>query len=82
MIGWLSPYSRAADSRTLDLIRSGLGDHGYAEGRNVVIEYRWAEERRAAHHTLPSAVLTYFCAVPKTGGVGPLAAEPPKFPEG
>ena len=28
---------------TLDAFHRGLGDEGFAEGRNVTIEFRWAE---------------------------------------
>jgi putative ABC transport system substrate-binding protein len=39
--GWASPESKAL----LDSFRRGLGELGYAEGRNLSIEYRWAEGR-------------------------------------
>ena len=39
--GWASPESKAL----LDSFRRGLGELGYNEGRNVSIEYRWAEGR-------------------------------------
>jgi putative tryptophan/tyrosine transport system substrate-binding protein len=42
VIGWLSgiqPYDRQ-----LSAIRRGLEDAGYIEGKNVAIEYRWAED--------------------------------------
>src|SRR5438876_537531 len=46
-IGFLSASS-LADPRTqtfVDAFREGLRDLGWVEGQNVVIEYRWAEDR-------------------------------------
>jgi putative ABC transport system substrate-binding protein len=51
VIGILSTRSRATDALLLAVIRQGLNDTGFVEGRNVSIEYRWAEgkyERLAA----------------------------------
>ena len=43
VIGILSSRSRATDALLLAVIRQGLNDTGFVEGRNVLIEYRWAE---------------------------------------
>src|SRR5262249_3508670 len=43
VIGWLNPLSPRDHRLWLEAFRQGLGDVGYVEGRNVVIEYRWAE---------------------------------------
>jgi putative ABC transport system substrate-binding protein len=44
VIGWLSIGSpEFDDAARLTGFRQGLGDTGYVEGRNVAIEYRWAE---------------------------------------
>src|SRR5262249_29997859 len=43
VIGLLSGPDREA--RRLDAIWRGLNEAGYVEGRNVAIEYRWAEGR-------------------------------------
>src|SRR6516225_9840713 len=43
VIGILSSRSRATDALLLAVIRQELNDAGFVEGRNVSIEYRWAE---------------------------------------
>jgi putative ABC transport system substrate-binding protein len=43
VIGILSSRSRATDALLIPVIRQGLDDTGFVEGRNVSIEYRWAE---------------------------------------
>ena len=44
-IGWLSPVSAADGLPNLDALRVGLRELGYAEGRNITIEARWADGR-------------------------------------
>src|SRR4051812_12337993 len=44
VIGFLSSASRDHDGGRLRAFREGLNQSGYVEGRNVAIEYRWAEE--------------------------------------
>jgi len=43
VIGFLNGTSLAGYGRFLVAFRHGLGEVGYVEGRNVAIEYRWAE---------------------------------------
>jgi putative ABC transport system substrate-binding protein len=45
VIGYLSGRTADFDARMLVSLRRGLGDVGYAEGRNVAIEYRFADGR-------------------------------------
>jgi putative ABC transport system substrate-binding protein len=44
-IGFLGAASASGISRRMDAFRAGLRDLGYVEGKNLVIEYRWAEEK-------------------------------------
>jgi putative ABC transport system substrate-binding protein len=45
VIGYLSSVSPETGAVTAADFRSGLGDAGYVVGRNVAVEYRWAERQ-------------------------------------
>jgi len=45
VIGWVTGRSSATDALVLPAFRRGLDQQGFVEGRNVTIEYRWAEGR-------------------------------------
>ena len=45
VIGYLSGRTADSDASMLIAFRRGLGDVGYAEGRNVAVEYRFADGR-------------------------------------
>ena len=47
VIGWLNPLSPATITRLIAAFHQGLEDTGYVEGRNVAIEYRWADGQYA-----------------------------------
>ena len=40
-IGFLRPGPPSQD--VIDAVRDGLREHGYVDGRNIVVQYRWAE---------------------------------------
>src|SRR5271166_3612717 len=42
VIGYLNLASPESDTNRLTGLRRGLNETGYVEGRNLVIEYRWA----------------------------------------
>ena len=42
-IGYLSSLSASGGLFQLEALRQGLRDFGYVEGRNIVIDVRWAE---------------------------------------
>ena len=45
VIGYLSSRTTESDASMLVAMRRGLADVGYAEGRNVAMEYRFADNQ-------------------------------------
>jgi putative tryptophan/tyrosine transport system substrate-binding protein len=43
VVGFMSGRSLASDAHLVAAFRQGLSETGYVEGRNVAIEFRWAE---------------------------------------
>jgi ABC-type uncharacterized transport system substrate-binding protein len=54
VVGFLSSVSPAPYTHFVAAFRQGLGETGFIEGRNVAIEYRWAENQ---HDRLPVLAL-------------------------
>ena len=42
-IGYLSPVTSSADAPRREAFLRGLADHGYIEGRNILVEWRFAD---------------------------------------
>jgi putative ABC transport system substrate-binding protein len=77
VIGFLGSATAAANARLLPYFHQGLGETGFVEGRNVVIEYRWAEDR---YDRLPGLAADLVSrkvdVIVSTGGItGALAAK-------
>jgi putative ABC transport system substrate-binding protein len=77
VIGFLNPTSPDMLADRLRALRQGLGETGFVEGKNVAIEYRWAEGQ---YNRLPrlaaELVRGQVAVIVATGGtVTPLAAK-------
>jgi putative tryptophan/tyrosine transport system substrate-binding protein len=77
VIGWLSARSPAEAASVLQAFRQGLGQVGYFEGKNVTIEYRWAEGRYERLPALAAELVSrQVTVIAATGGEpSPLAAK-------
>src|SRR5215470_16965550 len=72
-----SPDPRSSYRAALDSFRKGLGELGFAESRNVAIEYRWAENKFDRLPALASDLVKSGVTVIFVGGgdVAALAAK-------
>jgi putative ABC transport system substrate-binding protein len=72
LIGVLSPASPATSARNIAALRQGLRNLGYVEGRNIAIEYRFAEgisERLSRFATELVALKPVVIVVGSTTGI-------------
>ena len=70
-IGWLSARSISSDNLTG--FRQGLSETGYVEGKNLIIDYRWAEGQYDRLEALAADLVRSQVAVIVTAG-GPQVA--------
>jgi len=79
VIGYLSPGTQAANGDTDDTaasFRRGLGEAGYVEGRNVAIEYRWADGNLDRLPTLAADLVRHrVAAIFAIGQIAPRVAK-------
>jgi putative ABC transport system substrate-binding protein len=77
VIGWLSARSPAEAASVLQAFRQGLGQVGDFEGKNITIEYRWAEGHYERLPEFAAELVRHQVAViAATGGEpSPLAAK-------
>lgn len=73
VIGYVSARSAATDGPMLAAFRGGLGETGYLEGKNVAIEFRWADGRYDRLPALADDLVRRNVAVIVTSGGEPSA---------
>jgi len=74
-IGYLSSTSSSNASSSIDAFRQGLKQLGYVEGKNIAIEYRFAEEAVERLPNLAAELVRLKVDVIMTGGPGAEAAK-------
>jgi len=75
LIGYLSSNRPDAVVRNMAALRDGLADAGYVEGRNLAIDFRWAEGENDRMPALALALARRQVAVIATNGFGAAAAK-------
>jgi putative tryptophan/tyrosine transport system substrate-binding protein len=70
MIGFLSSASPGGYQNLLIAFRKGLAELGFSEGRNIIVEYRWAEGRFDRLPALAADLVQRDAAVIVTTGIG------------
>jgi putative ABC transport system substrate-binding protein len=74
VVGYLNNGSPESDASRLTGLRRGLNQTGYVEGRNFVIEYRWAGNQADRLPALAADLVQLRVAVIVTAGVAPTFA--------
>jgi ABC-type uncharacterized transport system substrate-binding protein len=74
-IGYLSPRASEVEKDFLTALRQGLSETGYVEGKNLVVEYRWAEGRYDRLSALAAELVRkQVSVIATTGGPQPARA--------
>jgi putative ABC transport system substrate-binding protein len=73
VIGFLDSGSQVANAHLVAALREGLNETGYAEGQNVIIEYRWANGEYDRLPVLAAELASIPVSVFATGGGEPAA---------
>src|SRR5256885_8040427 len=68
VLGFLGSRSAETDAHLMAWFRRGLNESGYVEGKNVTIEYRWANEQFDQLPALAADLVRHSVMVIATGG--------------
>ena len=67
-IGFMGNSTAALEANLVDAFREGLREHGYEEGRNIIIEYRWADGKYERFPALVAELIAAKVEVIVTAG--------------
>ena len=81
VVGYLGPASPETSRNQLAAFHRGLADTGYVEGRNVAIEYRWAENHYDRLPALATELVHRQLSVIVAGGTTPGAQRSRRRPK-
>jgi putative ABC transport system substrate-binding protein len=73
VVGFVNAGTPAANVPYVALLRQTLNEAGYVDGRNLAIEFRWAEARPERYAALVAELLQRRVTVIVAGGGSPLA---------
>ena len=73
VVGWLHTLSADRSAPVINAFREGLREAGYIEGKNIAIEYRWAEGNYDRLPALATDLVGRKVDVILTGGGSPAA---------
>jgi hypothetical protein len=83
VVGYLSGAAAQPSERLVAALKKGLGEAGYAEGRNVALDYRFAADRYDRLPALATELVSRKAAVIFASGIqqhGPRRPRPRLFP--
>jgi putative tryptophan/tyrosine transport system substrate-binding protein len=69
VVGFLGGADPVGYRAQMQALRLGLGDHGYVEGRNIAIEYRWHKYMRPRGYRLKMQVVDFPGGIPGDIGI-------------
>ena len=70
-IGFLGASNASTNADRIDIFQRGLRELGYVEGKNIFIEYRWAEGKTQRLHDLAADLVRHKVDVIVTAGPTP-----------
>ena len=76
LVGFLHSGSPAPNRAQREAFRSGLAEAGFTEGRNVMVEERWAESDLTRLPALAAELVARPVSVLATGGANCLCVRP------